>query len=292
MVATPQNKRKKLIKKLKSRFRLTVLNENTFEEKFSYSLTPLNLIIMFGGMLIVFGTLIYLLVAYTPLKNYVIPDFAATEFREEARRARFTTDSLLDVSRKNERYLNDLRVIISGGTLSNGTDSMPPAAQEANLDYEVSNVDDAMRQKISEQDRFNISADDNEKERRKGVILFKPVNGTILNAFDPKAGHYGIDLVAPKDDPVKAVLDGTVISASFTADDGNIISIQHNNNIVSVYKHNAALLRKVGDIVKAGESIAFIGDSGENSEGPHLHFELWENGAPLNPTQFLSFGGK
>lgn len=292
MVATPQNKRKKLIKKLKSRFRLTVLNENTFEEKLSYSLTPLNLIIMFGGMLIVFGALIYLLVAYTPLKNYVIPDFAATEFREEARRARMTTDSLLEVSRKNERYLNDLKVIISGGTLSGSTDSVPSAVQDANLNYNVSDVDEAMRQKISEQDRFNISTDDNEKERRKGVILFKPVNGTILSAFDPKDGHYGIDLVAPKDDPVKAVLDGTVISAAFTADDGNIISVQHTNNLVSVYKHNAVLLRKVGDVVKAGESIAFIGDSGENSDGPHLHFELWENGAPVNPALFLSFGSE
>jgi len=292
MVATPQNKRKKLIKRLKRRFRLTVLNENTFEEKLSYSLTPLNLIIMFGGMLIVFGALIYLLVAYTPLKNYVIPDFAATEFREEARRARMTADSLLEVSRKNERYLNDLKVIISGGTLSSSADSMPSAVQDANLNYSVSDVDEAMRQKLSEQDRFNISADDNENERRKGVILFKPVNGTILSAFDPKEGHYGIDLVAPKDDPVKAVLDGTVISAAFTADDGNIISVQHTNNLVSVYKHNAVLLRKVGDVVKAGESIAFIGDSGENSDGPHLHFELWENGAPVNPALFLSFGSE
>jgi murein DD-endopeptidase MepM/ murein hydrolase activator NlpD len=290
MVATPQNKRKKLIKKLKSRFRLTVLNENTFEEKLSYSLTPLNLIIMFGGMLIVFGTLIYLLVAFTPLKNYVIPDYAATEFREEARIARLTADSLLEVSRKNEKYFNDLRVVLAGGSLSNASDSIPLETQDASLNYAVSDVDEAMRQKLSEQDRFSIEAIDNEKERRKGVILFKPVNGTILSPFDPKAGHYGIDLVAPKDDPVKAVLDGTVIAASFTADDGNIVSIQHNNNIISVYKHNAVLLRKVGDRVKAGESIAFIGDSGENSEGPHLHFELWENGAPVNPTLFMSFG--
>lgn len=290
MVATPQNKRKKLIKKLKSRFRLTVLNENTFEEKLSYSLTPLNLIIMFGGMLIVFGTLIYLLVAFTPLKNYVIPDYAATEFREEARIARLTADSLLEVSRKNEKYFNDLRVVLAGGSLSNASDSIPLETQDASLNYAVSDVDEAMRQKLSEQDRFSIEAIDNEKERRKGVILFKPVNGTILSPFDPKAGHYGIDLVAPKDDPVKAVLDGTVIAASFTADDGNIVSIQHNNNIISVYKHNAVLLRKVGDRVKAGESIAFIGDSGENSEGPHLHFELWENGAPVNPALFMSFG--
>ena len=290
MVATPQPKRKKLLKKLKSRFRLTVLNESTFEEKLSYSLTPLNLIIMFGGMLIVFGSLIYLLVAFTPLKNYVIPDYASTVYREEARIARMQADSLFDEVRKNDRYLNDLKIILSGGTLSNTQDSAQSATSSPNLDYEVSDLDESMRQKISEQDRFSIEAVEETEDRKKGLILFKPVNGTIFSAFNPKEGHYGIDLVAPKDDPVKSVLDGTVIAAAFTADDGNIISIQHANNLISVYKHNAVLLRKVGDMVKAGESIAFIGDSGENSEGPHLHFELWENGAPVNPTQYLSFG--
>jgi murein DD-endopeptidase MepM/ murein hydrolase activator NlpD len=290
MVATPQPKRKKLLKRLKSRFRLTVLNESTFEEKFSYSLTPLNVIIMFGGMLVVFGALIYLLVAFTPLKNYVIPDYASTIYREEARIARFQADSLLEESRKTERYLNDLKVILSGGTLSNATDTVPSGSANADLNYNVSELDESMRQKISEQDRFSIEAIEETEDRKKGLILFKPVNGTISSSFNPKEGHYGIDLVAPKDDPVKSVLDGTVIAAAFTADDGNIISVQHANNLISVYKHNSVLLRKVGDMVKAGESIAFIGDSGESSEGPHLHFELWENGAPVNPTQYLSFG--
>ena len=290
MVATPQPKRKKLLKRLKSRFRLTVLNESTFEEKFSYSLTPLNVIIMFGGMLIVFGVLIYLLVAFTPLKNYIIPDYASTIYREEAHLARMQADSLLDESRKTDRYLSDLKVILSGGTLRNATDSLQSGAANADLNYNVSELDETMRQKISEQDRFSIEAVEETEDRKKGLILFKPVNGTIFSSFNPKEGHYGIDLVAPKDDPVKSVLDGTVIAAAFTADDGNIISVQHANNLVSVYKHNSVLLRKVGDMVKAGESIAFIGDTGENSEGPHLHFELWENGAPVNPTQYLSFG--
>jgi murein DD-endopeptidase MepM/ murein hydrolase activator NlpD len=290
MVATPQPKRKKLLKKLKSRFRLTVLNETTFEEKLSYSLTPLNLIIMFGGMLIVFGSLIYLLVAFTPLKNYVIPDYTSTGYREEARLARLKADSLFEEVRKNDRYLNDLKVILNGGTLSNTSDSSQSINETPNLNYSVSELDETMRRKISEQDRFSIEAIEETEDRKKGLILFKPVNGTIYNAFNPKDGHYGIDLVAPKDDPVKSVLDGTVIAASFTADDGNVLSIQHANNLVSVYKHNAVLLRKIGDMVKAGESIAFIGDSGENSEGPHLHFELWENGSPVNPTQYLSFG--
>ena len=186
MVATPQPKRKKLLKKLKSRFRLTVLNESTFEEKLSYSLTPLNVIIMFGGMLVVFGTLIYLLVAYTPLKNYVIPDYASTVYREEARIARMQADSLFDEVRKNERYLSDLKVILMGGTLSNTSDSSAGPMSSADLNYEVSQLDESMRQKISEQDRFSIEAIEETEDRKKGLILFKPVTEQSSARSTPK----------------------------------------------------------------------------------------------------------
>ncbi len=290
MVATPQTKRKKLLKKLKSRFRLTVLNENTFEERLSYSLTPLNLIVMFGGLLVVFGTLIYLLVAFTPLKNYVIPDYADSGYREEARQARMRVDSLLDVSRKNDRYMADVRMLLGGGVLTNTADSGASKEVNVDLNFEVADVDDALRQKLSEQDRFNLEAADASDKGHKGTLLFKPVNGTVSSEFNPKEGHFGIDLIAPKDDPVKAVQDGTVIVASFTSDGGNVIQVQHSNNLISVYKHNSVLLKKEGDFVKAGESIAFIGDSGDHSEGPHLHFELWDAGIPVNPKDYFAFG--
>lgn len=291
MVATPQPKRKKLMKKLKSRFRLTVLNERTYEETLSYSLTPLNLIVMFGGLITVFGFLIYLLVAFTPLKNYIIPDFADTAMREEARIARVKVDSLSDVIRKNEKYLADLHTVLSGGTLTNTADtSAHTQAQKADLNYQINSVDNSLREKISEQDRFQLNAEEENSTSKKGLLLFKPVNGTLSSSFNPKEGHYGIDLIAPKEDPVKAVMDGTVILSSFTANDGNIIQIQHANNLISVYKHNSALLKKSGDYVKAGESIAFIGNSGDHSDGPHLHFELWEGGIPVNPLDYLSLG--
>ena len=290
MVATPQTKRKKLLKKLKSRFRLTVLNENTFEEKLSYSLTPLNLIVMFGGLLILFGALIYLLVAFTPLKNYVIPDYADAGYREAARMARMRVDSLIEVSRKNDKYMADLRMVLSGGILTNTADSGATQTVSGDLNFEVADVDDALRQKLSEQDRFNLAVAEETDKGNKGTLLFKPVNGTVSGEFNPKEGHFGIDLIAPKDDPVKAVQDGTVVVASFTSDGGNVIQIQHSNNLISVYKHNSVLLKKEGDFVKSGESIAFIGDSGDHSEGPHLHFELWESGIPVNPMDYFAFG--
>jgi murein DD-endopeptidase MepM/ murein hydrolase activator NlpD len=286
MVNKPQPKAKKLMKKLKSRFRLTVLNEKTFEEQFSYSLTPLNLIILFGGFLVVFGTLFYLLVAYTPIKT-LLPGYSDGSFNTEAMEARMRVDSLTEISREKDRYMADLRVILSGGNLSNAADTGAHQIEEANLNYRVSDIDEALREQITEEDRFSIQALDNAKKTSNGLLLYRPVNGTISNGFNPKGGHYGIDIIAPKEDPVKAVLDGTIVFAGFTSDGGNVIHIQHNNNMISVYTHNSALLKKSGDRVKAGESIAFIGDSGEYSEGPHLHFELWENGAPVNPEDYI-----
>jgi len=286
MVNKPQPKAKKLMKKLKSRFRLTVLNEKTFEEQFSYSLTPLNLIILLGGFLLVFGTLFYLLVAYTPIKT-LLPGYADGSFNTEAMEARLRVDSLTEAMREKDRYLADFRVILSGGELSNAADTGAHQLQQANLNYQVSDLDEALRSKISEEDRFSIQSSGNAKKTANGLLLYRPVSGTISNAFDPKAGHYGIDIIAPKEDPVKAVLDGTIVFASFTSDGGNVVQIQHSNNMISIYKHNSALLKKNGDRVKAGESIAFIGNSGEYSEGPHLHFELWENGAPVNPEDYI-----
>lgn len=277
------------MKKLKSKFRLTVINEKTFDEQFSYSLTPMNLIIMLGGFLVVFGALFYALIAYTPVKR-LLPGYTDQSFNVEAIEARMRVDSLLEVSRQQDRYVNDLRIILSGGTLSNSADTGVSAVEKVNLNYSTTALENDLRQQLNEQDRYNLTAEDDENAAKKGFLLFKPVNGTLSNAFDPKRGHYGIDLVAPKEDPVKAVLDGTVIMASFTADGGNIIQIQHANNFISVYKHNSALLKKSGDHVKAGESIAFIGDSGDHSEGPHLHFELWENGVPVNPADYLALG--
>jgi murein DD-endopeptidase MepM/ murein hydrolase activator NlpD len=282
--------KKKLMKKLRSRFRLTVLNENTFEEQFSYSLTPMNVIIMFGGLLLVFGSLIYLLVAFTPLKAYVIPDFTDYTYREDARRARLEVDSLLNVLERNERYLSDLGYVLRGENPPDISDTTARTATEADLDYAVSEVDSSLRKKVAYQDRFELEAESERESVKAAFLLFKPVNGTISNAFNAKEGHYGIDLIASANEPVKAVLDGTVILSSFTADGGNVIQIQHSNNLVSIYKHNSALLKQEGDFVKAGQSIAFIGNSGDHSEGPHLHFELWQNGVPVNPEDFMSFG--
>jgi len=279
-----------LLKRLKSKFRLNIINEKTFEEKFSYSLTPMNVLVMFGSLLFIFGFLIYLLVAFTPLRSYVIPDYASAELRADALHARWLADSLLEESRKSQKYLEDLGMILRGenpeiATITSHTDSTKQLAPALK-----SELDSTLRTKVINQDRYSISGGNTKKAGTAGALMFPPVNGAVSSEFNLEEGHFGIDIIAPEDDPVKAILDGTVIVAAFTSDDGNIIQIQHANNIVSVYKHNSALLRKQGDQVRAGESIAFIGDSGERSEGPHLHFEIWESGVPVNPADYISFG--
>ncbi len=281
------NRRKRILKKLRSRFRLIILNEKTFKEQLSYSLTPMNVIIMFGGLLLLFGTLIYLLVAFTPLKAYVIPDFTDYSYREDARLARLKVDSLMEVARINEQYVQNLRSVITGEELKNQADTGTKQFSEVDLNYAITDVDEAVRQQISAGNRYDLDMGESEEDSKKGFLLFRPVNGTISNRFNPKEKHFGIDLIGPADEPVRAVLDGTVVLAYFTSDDGNVIQIQHPNNMVSVYKHNSALLKKQGDRVKAGESIAFIGNSGEQSDGPHLHFELWLNGIPVDPLGYI-----
>ncbi len=275
---------------MRSKFRLTVLNETSFEELFSTRLTPMNVIIIFGALLVVFGSLIYVLVALTPLRQYVVKDYTGHELRESARVARFQADSLTTEMRAQEKYINHLRIILSGGTVPEKLDTAQVDSSLVQLNYSLGDEEKALREKISGEDRYSLDLISEQTAASNALILFKPLDGTISQKFNPKKNHYGVDLVAPRDAVVKSVLDGTVILSTFTADGGNILHIQHTQNLVSVYQHNSVLFKKTGELVSAGESIAIIGESGEESDGPHLHFELWQNGVPVDPLNFLVFG--
>lgn len=254
-------------------------------------LTPARVL---AGALFVFilgGALIYVLVALTPLKQYLVPDFTDYEYREDASYSRLMADSLSQVIDTQNRYIDNLRVILSGGVPEGQElDSSAVALDGGDLEFNLSEEDSILRAQIAEQDRYSL-IEDGEEQRTSlaSLYLFKPLNGTLSGKFDPDIGHYGIDIVAPSNEVVKSVLDGTVILSTYTSDGGNVIQVQHGHNLISVYKHNSALFHEAGERVKAGESIAVIGNTGNHSDGPHLHFELWLDGVPVDPLEYFVF---
>lgn len=276
----------------RSRYRLVVMNDSSFEEKFSLRLTPLGLIILIGAVSIVMTTLVISLIAFTPLKAY-IPGYAEdVNLKEKLILLQEKTDSLDHASREKDIYLNNIRLVLSGNipadTLLNPKDS---SIRYRDLRLAPSSEDSALRKEIEQEDKYSVrmGEDKSGKNSIAGFFFFTPVKGTITASFNALEGHYGVDVAAPENEAIKATLDGTVIYAGWSSETGHVIQVQHSNNLVSVYKHNSKLLKKPGQYVKAGEVIAIIGNSGEYSSGTHLHFELWYNGNALDPQDHMLF---
>ncbi len=280
-----KRKRKKILKKLKKPFRLIVLNENSFEERFSYSLTPMNVIVMFGGFLVVFSLLFYSLIAFTPLRTILIPDFSSYESRENARKARLTADSLTAVLKSQEHYFGDLKIILSGGNpITAIPDSIPKKAEGIDLNYNVSEIDQAVRNEL--QNTPSNYTPELTKIPEAGYLLFPPVAGSISSNFEPQFGKKGVYWTSVKNEAVKSVLDGTIISSSYTVSDGNTVLIQHPNNMVSAYKNLAVLFKQNGESVKAGEGIGWVSENA-NGQG-QFYFEIWKNSVPVDPKTYYA----
>ena len=283
-----ENRRKRISKKLLHKYRLVVLNDDTFEERFSFKLNRLNVFVFSALFAIFLVGITTLIIAFTPLREY-IPGYSSTALKQQATTLTYTTDSLKQVVLLNEQYLASIRRVLTGdvSTVEFNRDSILQEAQLdiTQVDLSPSKADSLLRLAVEREDKFNIFEDDN----TKNFVLFPPVNGTITADYEPSAKHYAVDVVAAKDAPIKAVANGTVIFADWTSNTGFVIILDHGNNLVSVYKHNSSLNKEQGDLVTSGEVIAIIGTTGELSTGPHLHFELWSDGYPLNPTQFIDF---
>lgn len=280
-----KRKRKKILKKLKKPFRLIILNENSFEERFSYSLTPMNLIVMLGGFLVVFSLIFYSLIAFTPLRTILIPDFTSYESREDARRARLMVDSLNSVLKSQEHYFSDLKIVLSGGKpVSNTPENVPVGSESVDLTYAISDIDKAVRIELDNSKR--VFATQMSKIPEAGYLLFPPVAGTISSNFEPQFGKKGVYWTSVKNEAVKSVLDGSIISSSYTVGDGNTVLIQHSNNMVSAYKNLAVLLKQNGESVKAGEGIGWVGENA-NGQG-QFYFEIWKNSVPIDPKTYFA----
>ena len=285
----PEKKSKKIKKKLLHRYRLVILNDDTFEERLSLNLTRLNVFVLgtlSAILLIVFTTI---LIAFTPLKEY-IPGYSSTSLKKKAVKLSFKTDSLQRVIDLIEKYFTSIKQVLQGevSTVQFNKDSIIQAAklEASQVDLNPIKEDSLLRQKVDKEDKYNLFET---AKSRASFVLFPPANGTISENYNSKTKHYAVDVVLAKDTPIKATADGTVIFAEWTTQTGYVIILEHSYGLISVYKHNASLNKSQGDLVKAGEVIAASGNSGELSTGPHLHFELWSDGYSVNPTNFIDF---
>ena len=281
-------KKKKLSKKLLHKYRLVILNEDTFEERFAIKLTRLNVFVLTSLSAITLIILTIFLIAFTPLKEY-IPGYSSSKLKRQATNLNLKTDSLIQQLQINETYYASIRSVLKGEITQTeiNKDSIIQAAQR-DIDqnsFVVSEEDSLLRAKVEREDKYNLFQDDNSTN----YILFPPVNGSISQDYDLEKRHFAVDVVVPLNTPVKATADGTVIFADWTIDTGYVVLLEHNQELISVYKHNSIITKQQGDLVKAGEVIAMSGNAGELSTGPHLHFELWSKGYPVNPTNFIDF---
>ncbi|NCE73057.1 M23 family metallopeptidase [Odoribacter sp. Z80] len=279
----------KLWDKLKYKYKLSVINETSYEGVFNFRLSLLHVLMALSGLSVILVTLTILLVAFTGLREF-IPGYPDGNLRQKIAGNAIRVDSLEEELNKRDRFMKSLQVMLSGGDSTSVArirkDSLK--GEHDSIRFQISQQESEFRAAMEEKERFNLGF--GIKEPNKDYYhFFPPVEGIVTNSFDEEKRHFGTDIVAKSNAKVAAALDGVVIFTDWTVKTGYVILVQHVNDLVSVYKHNSTLLKQQGDYVRAGEVIAIVGNTGEESSGPHLHFELWRAGNPLNLENFMKF---
>ncbi len=276
------------VQRWRNKFRFVILNDDTFEELLTLKLSPLNIFVFSVITIVSTIALTTTVIAFTPLKE-LIPGYASSKLRREAIELALTTDSLTAALDRNERYIQGVQRILQGEVIDTVMLELESDTSANPTEVNLSNPspqDSAFREWVEEENAFTL----NQSGAEIGIPqLISPLEGIITSDFDNATNHYAVDIAAAANTPIKSCYEGTVVFADWTSETGNIIIVQHENNLLSAYKHNSALLKEVGEFVRSGEAIAIIGNSGENSTGPHLHFELWYEGAPIDPQNFIKF---
>lgn len=282
-----KEQKQKYWSRLFHKYRFVIMTDSSFEEKLSLKLSRLN-VFAFAGIIVFFcffSTL--LLIAYTPLSEYV-PGKSSTEVQKELIELTIKSDSLKSILSNRAVYLENINNIISGEELTSPiNNSNIEIDNENEINFEKSKEDSLLRITVEAEDKSSIYI--SKKSDNEYLMFFTPLSGLISDSYNNKTKHFGIDIVAKEKSRISSVLDGTVIISHWTSETGYVIGIQHKDDYLSLYKHNSLLLKSVGDYVNAGDHIAVIGNSGELSTGPHLHFELWHKGTPVNPENYISF---
>ena len=283
-----KNKRKAFWKNFKFKYKLTITNENTLEEIVGIHVSKLNGVSVLLSAITVIFLVTSLIIAFTPLKNY-LPGYMNSKVREQVVLNALRADSLQWVLERQRMYIMNVQDIIGGKVKPDSIHSIDSLTSSRSEELmERTQAEEEFRKQYEETERYNLTTIDN-VPAVTGLIFFRPTRGIVSSGFDANQKHFGIDIAANPNESVLATLDGTVILATYTADTGYVIQVQHSQNLVSVYKHCGSLLKKVGDTVKAGEAIALVGNTGEKTTGPHLHFEIWNRGRALDPSKYIVF---
>lgn len=282
-------KRQLLKEKLFAKNRLVIVNEDTFAELFSLRLTLMNVFVGFtsAAILIVFFTTF--IIAFTPLRE-LIPGYASTKLKKDATKLALKSDSLTVALQKNEAYIASIKQILTGNLdyakLSKDSIMATKLVEKEVVPLEASPEEVKIRELADKEDKYNLF----EKAQAKvNVVLFAPVNGTITQKYSLKNKHLYVDVAVAKNTPIKSIADGTVIFSDWTPTNAFVVVVRHTNGFISVYKNAASQTKEQGDVVKTGEVIALAGAAGRESTNGPLHFELWKDGQPVDPTQYMAF---
>ncbi len=283
------NFRKRLSKKLLSRYRLVILNEENYEEQFFFRLSILNLLIISTFVLSFLITSTLLMLSYTSLKEF-IPGYASDLMRKQAILNASKLDSLTVSYNQSLNQLNSIKRVLTGDIKFEEFKEREFKLDTENIEVKLNSKkikeDSLLRNIVDREDKYSLKANEISNE---SFLFFPPVSGHISQKFNPSIKHFAVDIVAKENEPIRSVADGVVIFSEWSIDTGYVIILEHNKGYLSVYKHNESLNNIQGDIVQAGDIIGTVGNTGEYSTGYHLHFELWNNGYPLNPEDFINF---
>lgn len=276
----------------RDKYRFSVINDTTFEEVWRIRLTRYSafLVITFFFVFLIGATTS--LISFTNLREF-IPGYPDVTMRRNILLSAMRLDSLERELSLRDKYFNNLNAIIMGENPSDVYATQDASTDYKSISFDTSPEDSTLRARVENEERYNLTLGPSTVEpllNLAGLHFFPPVKGIITGRFDITTRHFGTDIVTKPKEVVCSALDGTVIFTGWTVETGFVIEVQHRNNIVSVYKHNANLLKETGDLVRAGEAISVVGDSGEMyTSGPHLHFEIWYKGTALDPEKHILF---
>lgn len=285
------------LKKLNRKYDFSMSHDETGNTMLKFRLNLLNLVLVIFGVALLLIVITSIIIAFTPLREY-IPGYTDTNLNREVYLLNLRADSLSREMHKKDVYFDNLKKIVEGydfaadSALASLSIYEPlPAGVTDTITLRKSVQDSLLRAEYEAQDQYNLFGADLMSTTKPGTLVknfFVPLNGSVTNAFNADEAHYGIDIVSAGDQIINATLDGTVVFSTWSINNGYCIGIQHEDSYFSVYKHNATLLKKEGDYVRAGEAIAILGESGDDATFEHLHFELWHNGIAINPVEYMT----